>query len=568
MKVTASRTKSFSSLSAALLVSCSSLFGAANEWRDDNGNWLTGNWQLGTPPNSADHAVFSLNTSSPATSIVVDIGDNEAASAAYLSIARGKTVEIALGTNASLSGTAGTWQIGSATGSGATSAPGALTISGPSTGSASVAIGAGGINIGSQAAQVGNTLTMSGNLDIAAAGGIVVGRFGNSNLFTIDGGVNFNGTSLWVSATQAIANGIGNGNGTVISGAGTEVSLAPTSNLALLIAARPTTNLASQQSGNYVSVEDGAVLRIDSVNSSSSADVKVGDLAFRSGNYLRVTGAGSLMELKGNTQIIIGANSSTSYDNSVTVDNGGVIKNDGTTTIVNSRTSGGKNRLVVGSSGTLLTGGDITVSGGLLQLADGGNLRGQTVAGTLTDINIIIQGQGSANGRFEAAGSGLASNVTTTIRTGSTLAVGLASATTASGLTLSSTVNLEAGSILELSIFGNGSIDSINLASTGSLVVDSGAVFALTLSGYTVQAGDSWNVFTGETSNIVGDFDMTLSTLPTLGGDLSWDYSQFNEAGGWQIAVIPEPSSIVLLLAGGVFGINAFRRTRRGTTTH
>ncbi len=574
MKAISSRAKSLTCLSAALLVSCTSLIAANNEWQTGSGNWFTGPWQLSAPPTSADQAIFSLNASSTAASIVVSIGDDAAAVASYLSIARGKTVELVLGTNASLTATGGTWQIGSGTGTGAASAPGKLKISGSTTGRASVAIGSGGINIGSSATQTGNSVEIAGNLDVQAAGGLVVGRFGNSNLLTIKDGAKLEGTSIWVSATQNITNGIGDNNGALISGSGTEVTLKPTSNLALVVAARPTTNLSTSQTGNYVRIEDGAAVRIDSVNSSSTADLKIGDTSFRVGNFVSVTGAGSVLELKGDTRIYVGVGSNNSnYNNSLSVGNGGAIKSDGAIAVAQARTSGAKNRLVIGSGGTLLVGGAITNSGGLVQLADGGVLRGETTAGSAVPVDLLIQGQvlvsgtvtTTSIGRFEAAGSGLASNVTTTVKNNGVFAVGLASATNASTLTLSSTVNLESGSVLEIGIFSDGGIDSINLALSGSLVLQSDAVFMLTLDGYIPKTGDSWAVFTGATSNIIGNFDMTLASLPTLSGELSWDYSRFNEAGGWQVAVIPEPRSTGLLLTAAIAGIGCFRRARRSS---
>lgn len=173
---------------------------------------------------------------------------------------------------------------------------------------------------------------------------------------------------------------------------------------------------------------------------------------------------------------------------------------------------------------------------------------------------------------FEAEGSGLTATVNMTARFdpghegGGTLLIGLRDAprSVASTLTLgNSTVNMGDQTNIEMSLFSGSSSDQINFLSTGTMSL-TGTVhlnFTATNS-YTPVLNDSWTLFTGNTANIVGSGTFALD-LPTLGSGLSWDQSDFNQAGGWQLSVVPEPATVLMLGLGAAFLIVRCRRASR-----
>lgn len=561
MKAPSSSISAFVRLGALALVSCSPLYAAVNDWQSNSGDWFSGTWSLGSVPTTVDSTRFGNISGSTDSAITVTLRDNEAAYLTYAAIGVGKSVTFSLGSGASLNGSSGTWQVGSNFGTGTT--PSHLTFSGDGANRATVVLGSGGMNIGATPKKGENSVTITGNVDVSTTNTTVVGRNGDGNRMTVASGAKFTGSGIWVGATQDVNNGIGNDNGLLVTGAGSEVLLNTGTNLALLLGARPLagTGTSVRQSGNYVRVEDGAKLHIDARTAGTTSDVKIGDNAFRNNNFVEVTGVGSQFLLEGKTQMFIGGTSAESYGNSFTVANGAIAKSDGIITINHTRTSAGaKNRLVIGDGGTLTAASTITNNGGLVQLAQGGALRGESVAGSATPVSLIIQNGGNSVGRFEAAGSGLASNVTTTVKSGAVFAIGLTGATTATTLDLHSTVNMESGSLFEVALFGASEVTSVNLDASSQINLGTGVIFSLTLKGYAPEAGNYWSIFTGETSNVLGSFDLSLAHLPTLAGDLEWDYSLLNSAGGWQIGVIPEPGSVALFVGAGALLAFSLRR--------
>lgn len=180
-------------------------------------------------------------------------------------------------------------------------------------------------------------------------------------------------------------------------------------------------------------------------------------------------------------------------------------------------------------------------------------------SGTFSAGNVIMSG----TSRLEAAGTNYVTTVgTTLIGGGSTLAVGTAGGSTGESLTLASTVVTNSNAIVELSIFGDGDNDSIVMGTGSALNLDADTVFKLVLEGaYVPGTPQSWTMFSGLTANISGGFDPGNAVLPTLPSGWNWDLGDFNETGGWQVSVVPEPGS-VLLLVGGLVMLLARRQCR------
>lgn len=205
----------------------------------------------------------------------------------------------------------------------------------------------------------------------------------------------------------------------------------------------------------------------------------------------------------------------------------------------------GVNKLVIGSGGTFEGSTDVY---GLLQLASGGEMTA-----------VWTRSQVLSGGRFEAAGSGLnwkhgglsVSDPGLVVKNGGTLAVGLTGDAGASVLQLNTITSLEEGSTFEMSIFGALSSDRIELTDQ-AFVVSTNVNLKLVLEGYSPSAGDGWSLLFGNTASYLtgtNAANMSLVTLdaPALGGGLSWDMSKFDEANGWRVEVVPEPSSMALL---------------------
>lgn len=311
--------------------------------------------------------------------------------------------------------------------------------------------------------------------------------------------------------------------------------------------------LGSSWVNNGTIVDGGAKL------ATTSGVVTVGAYASARSNYLEVKG-GASMEARGAFALTIGTAASFG-GNYVKVEDGGTLKQSGMTTInvfnANGGNNGGRNRLTIGNGGTFTAGAAIT-NEGLVQLASGGHLVGKDLSGNLVNVTMTV----SKDGRFEAEGDGLAANVTTNVNKSGVFAVGVTEVggparSMEAVLTLQSTVNLASESVLEMTYFGNGQGDQI-LFDGGNLSLTGNVTLRLTLgNGIVPEAGESWVLFTGESVAITGGGSFNLGAI-----DLNlWDVSLMNEAGGWRIVAVPEPSSYVLMLTSmAAMGVALRRR--------
>ncbi len=494
-------------LAAATLVSSSSLFAATAWINPAGGDWdVLANWSIRVPDGTTGNshlAEFSA-LSEEALNVKLD-GDLVSAG---VSVGWGTDLTFEFKPDSKLT-TGGFWRVGYAVGTG--SGPASLTLKGPATGSAEVNLTtAGGSNqfyINS-----GSTLNLTGpNLAVTALGPTILGTTGanHNNTLNLSGGATFHSGGLRVGQTTG-----GNGN----------------------------------SYGNRVFVEAASVLTIE------SNPVSLGSNAGHHSNAVTISGTGARMEVEGQDFLIGNNTGDNQGGNYAEISGGGTLETSGKIQIRGytvGESDHGSNRMTVGNGGTLTSSSTITVghdtattfADAVLQLAQGGVINGNAS---------VVVNNGS---RFEAAGSGLAASVQTTIHDGGTFAIGAEGDTAPAILTLQSNVDFAQGSVLSLSLFADGTADGVVFTGTGSFTGN--ILLDLDLTGFAPEAGQSWTLFSGEIANIDATFD--LSHLDPL----IWNTSDFNGEGGWKLAVIPEPSTVGILLGGlAVLAFPLLRRRR------
>lgn len=368
------------------------------------------------------------------------------------------------------------------------SGPAILTVNGPASGT-------GTLKLNQLFVQNNSSAIFSGsNLKVTASSSIILGNLGNDNTLRVTGGADVAVTAIYLGHAS-------NGEST---------------------------------KGNQLKLEANSTLK-----TTASAGLTIGSGATHHSNSVTVSGQSAVLEMQGGSLNIGNSDASNRGGNFLEVAQGGQVKTDRATQIygftIDSGSDHGANRLTIAAGGIFTSSSSIT-NRGLLQLADGGVLEGKTLGGASANLTITI----ANGGRFEAAGNGLGNTVTTNVSSGGHFAVGLKGATTASQLKLGSQINFSANSSLEFSIFEDGTVDTIHLMEGSSLT----GTVNLVLHHNDSVAG-SWVVFTGDTTGVDVTFDLSALN-PAI-----WDTSQFNQAGGWQLKAIPEPSSIVLLTTAG-----------------
>jgi hypothetical protein len=292
-------------------------------------------------------------------------------------------------------------------------------------------------------------------------------------------------------------------------------------------------------------------------------------MAYGTGNSLVLSGAHLKVTFKTDSYMSAGAGNSFEIRNGATVTGKG---GGGTPTTTNGgsfymRGTGARMTIDNGTVyGTLLNVSSSAGLGGILQLGEQGHiLLSPNVSDKDGNMILSLSVPVYTGGRFEAEGSGIDASAVPHIYTGGTLAVGVnpvgGSQSAPKMLTLKSTTTIDNGGLLEMSLFGNGQNDQISLAAGGKVAngAGSGTVLQLVLGDeYTPHAGDSWTLFTGLTSgNVTGKFDLS-------GIDSSkYDTSDFNQAGGWTITAVPEPTGMGLLLIGAIGALAGRRRSDR-----
>ena len=490
-----------------------------------DGNWSTGaDWSAGVPTTLED-ARFQVDGTLTTAAAEIDLtGPQEVK---VLTVGEGKSVTLNMADGASLaaSGNSNVGNLSLGTGTG----PANLTIEGPGTGSATYSH----IRI-----DVFNNSSMvvAGNVTGTGTGDSSIGRGaaaqGSSSLSVLDGAnISF--------ATLAVGRGSSD-NFLLASGAGS--SFTTSSGLSV------GTSSGSANVGNSARAENGGQIIVTALGALGQG---VGDHS----NYFEVTGSNSVLTID---TLRVGDQTASPRNiggNYLRIASGGTAKMDGDIDINSyddSSTNFGSNYVLVDAGGTLTHSRTDVRNKGLLQLASGGAIEGRDLAGTPLNSVITVD----SGGRFEAAGAGLGADTTvrTTVESGAAFSVGLGDAVAASTLTLSNSdswLRLESGSTFEIGLFGVNLNDTLQLDAADAFVVLSGVTVKLTLQGYVPVDGNSWSIVSGLSSGFSSGSDANFAAatfdLPALSGGLSWDTTNFSSVGGWEVSVVPEPSTFLLV---------------------
>jgi len=517
-----------------------------------DGNWnVAGNWNGGVPANTtttANRAQFYISGTYTSAAANVEIANGVAATTRDIYQGLGKTVNINMVDGASLSVGAqsyiggGSSLIAGSTGTGAAH----LSFEGPATGSATISLAS--VYVGMDAAQGGNTLTFSGNLNVLETGTAfsLVGRRGNGNEWRVLNGADVTLTGLRVAGSEGLQN-----NKTLVDGEGSRLLVnGGHANRGLVIGGINGTTFTNASSGNSLDIKNGGNVSITTgVGGVGINILSVGNAAAAHSNTVVVEGTGSSLELQAGTTMVLGDSAGTNLGgNTVYVRNGGHLDTTGAITInshaLNGGQNAGQNSLIIQNGGQLTAGAAIQ-SAGLVRVETGGILTGRGVTPATVAMTF------NNGGRFEAAGTGLGDTVQLAFNGGSTISVGNKGDIEARSLSLDGTTTMQTSSVMELSIFNNGTHDQIVLGSASALTLNTGVIFRLEEQvGLNLAYGTVIDVFLGNLSAINGSFD--LSEIDQN----RWDISNFNAAGDWQLTAVPEPRiGLMLLVGAGLLGL-------------
>ncbi len=176
--------------------------------------------------------------------------------------------------------------------------------------------------------------------------------------------------------------------------------------------------------------------------------------------------------------------------------------------------------------------GAATINGNFI---NNGIVNGPTGGGQELTFTQFVKGAGSTTGNVEYQASYLPSNSPNAVSVQNVL--------------LDSTSTL----IMEIAgdVPGSG-YDQLDISGLATL---NGTLDVELLNGFTPSAGDDFDILDGSTTGSFAQID-----LPARGGGLSWNTADLYSTG--TISVVPEPSTMVLLAAGGIglFGYGLRRR--------
>ncbi|HWL52585.1 MAG TPA: PEP-CTERM sorting domain-containing protein [Chthoniobacteraceae bacterium] len=519
-------------------------------WWGTGGNWDNNAGPNNTTNTTQNQAWFLMGTFGAGTNAVTDnvninntkdVNDNLIPRKAYyLRVGVGKTVNLNftghLELNPGVASVFGTSEYSGNTGTGAST----TNFSRTAEGYMDVKLGQFYVGYDLLNGSNGHALNFSGELNVSDTGNVlnsVVGFRGSDNRMTIKEKAKLNLYGLSISSSVSYK-----GNLVTVADADSSLNVRETLSVG--------SNAFTPEGATAQEIYDGAA-RLNGVEVSNGAHVSIKTLGIgraenARSNYLHIEGEGSEVAVSASTFIGVAGDTSLG-GNEVTISGGGELKTAGSIFIAGHRANDGindgANRLTIAADGTLTAAQDIDVSG-LLQLAEGGTLQTE---GSGMAVNV------KAGGRFEAEGSGLGQLVSASLENGGTLALGVGEGrTSAATLQLDSAI-VSDGGILELTAWSGTSIDRIEFLADGSLT----GTITLTINpeGFAFSEGDRWTLFTGETDGAISAvFDFSQLGFPV-------DTSLFNQEGGWQLAVIPEPSTYALIGAGGLL-LLAWRRRK------
>lgn len=287
-------------------------------------------------------------------------------------------------------------------------------------------------------------------------------------------------------------------------------------------------------SGAHDLTKTGAgVVRIEANNAGYSGTTRISNGTLQLGSF-----AGSANGTLGTGEIINDAtlriNRSNDFALSNLISGTGVVAQTGTgtTTLSNANTYTGGTTLSAGILLATNTTGSATGTGALTTAF--GTTLGGTGTISPTGANSVIIGGAVAPGVAGAAG-------------------------TLTFTPVDGNVTFQNGGSVAFELFGNGDNDKIAFNAAGSGVIDFSALAAGSLGvtfggGYTADLGHSfdlldWAALTGAG---VGGLSASLLDLSAavLDPSLIWDTSLFASAGIITVVLVPEPSRLILLLAG------------------
>jgi len=214
-------------------------------------------------------------------------------------------------------------------------------------------------------------------------------------------------------------------------------------------------------------------------------------------------------------------------------------------------------------------GGTVLASGGTLVLSNGFSAQNGTIGATAGAILQLGDGTLALTNNGTIALSGGELRAGTIVNNGSLLGNGLitgnvtSSGTNSPGfsvgtLSITGSLTLASTAVTWMELAGNGSNDLFIVS--GALQYG-GQLIVTNSTGFTFAAGQSFQLFQFGAGNQSGDFATT--NLPDLlNGTLVWDTAHLNDQGILSIAIIPEPSALVLVGLGMV-GLLIVSRHRR-----
>jgi len=425
-----------------------------------------------------------------------------------------------------------------------------------------------------------NTLTLlqnstwnNGGLDLYV-GWVTTGAIASSNILTVTGATITNVLQLLLGRnSQAVSNRVvindggklfvGNNGVTIGNSAGGNHNSLIISNGGLLDV---NSLVLSGGTGNTVSNSGGIYqfsLATPTITSITRGDIAItnGTIAFRGISTADVTnnlGNGALRNIvfAGANTFMLNAASNTIAGQTYTFDAmPGNPSNYVNLTLVNGATAYRGGNLTIGQTGSLLISNTTASVTGLftnqgqtkLVNATAGFANGVINSGGLSLHNATLTGTVTNLAAGTLQGNGLIVGDVTSFGTNSPgFSVGTLSIT--GSLTLAST----AVTVMEL--FGNGSND---LLTVSGVFTYGGTLTVTNATGFTFADGQSFQLF--EFGSRLESFGTT--NLPALPGTLGWNTSQLDAQGLLSIVVVPEPSTVLLVVIGGLT-LLALRRTR------
>jgi hypothetical protein len=493
----------------------------------NGGTYFGGNTLVGQVSGSANnfYDIGGLGLASTVSNGTITVGDNAGAGSNSMTVTNAQLLSGALtigsgGSNNTVAVLPGaTWNLlGSSVTIGSAAAAGnTLTVNN------GVVTNAGVVTVGSGAGAVNNSLTITNNGQLDATK-LIVGNSNNSVVVSSGGLLEANTLSNFIGG---VGNTINNSGGIY----------------------QFTTNTPAIVPNGFgnITITNGTI----SFRAIANADV-----------YSDQGGTGHTLtniSFMGNNTFMLNAASNTTAGQTYTFDsvaNTGQATNYQALVMVNGATAFRGGNLTIGSGGSFLASNTVATITGLFTnngvaavvnstanfnngVVNGGvfTLSGSTVLGAVSNLTLgTLQGIGLFSNSVVNAG---------------TISPGWLSP---GSLSITGNLTLAGSSLVLLGLAESNSFDQINVSGALSR---NGTLTVTNLTGFTLAAGDSFQLLDFGSSS--GSFVVT--NLPSLPGGLQWDTLQLDSQGLLSVIVIPEPSTVVLVVVG--MGLMMCIRARR-----